>query len=214
MLSSSIVFNLAGKVGKVMLILFSIIILGIIMLCVIFLIQSSGKVKPVCDENGQVIEESISEKVHVKINGADMGMIIKSRDIKNPVLLFVHGGPGMPEYPLTEEFPTGLEDNFTVVWWDQRGSGLSYKSHMDKGNMTTDVFVSDIIEVSKYLCSRFGKEKIYLMAHSWGSYIGIKAAQEAPELYYAYIGMGQICNQKKWHMTILLIIIMMLVIKK
>lgn len=195
MLNSSIIFNLAETVGKAILVLCSIIVLVIIMLCIILIKQSPGKVRPLCDENGHIIEGSISEKIHEEINGTDMGMIIKSRDISNPVLLFVHGGPGMPEYPFTEEFPTGLEDNFTVVWWDQRGSGLSYKSDMDRENMTTDMFVSDIIEVSKYLCSRFGKEKIYLMGHSWGSYIGIKAAAEAPELYYAYIGIGQVSNQ-------------------
>lgn len=133
--------------------------------------------------------------MHTEINGTYMGMIIKSKDISNPVLLFIHGGPGMPEYFLTEDYPTGLEENFTVVWWDQRGSGLSYKSDIEEEEMTKDQFVSDTIEVTKYLCKRFGKDKIYLMAHSWGSYIGILAAQKAPELYNAYIGVGQICNQ-------------------
>jgi len=53
-------------------------------------------------------------------------MIIKTKSTKNPLLLFVHGGPRMPEYWLTQDYPTSLEDHFTVVWWDPRGAGLSY----------------------------------------------------------------------------------------
>jgi pimeloyl-ACP methyl ester carboxylesterase len=159
------------------------------------LVKSPGKVKLLLDENKNIIKGSISEKVYANINGANMGMIIKSKNVSNPVLLFLHGGPGMPEYEFTEKYPTGLEDNFTVVWWDQRGSGLSYNNNTIKEKMTTEQFVLDTIEVSKYLCGRYGKDKIYLMAHSWGSYVGIQAAEKAPELFYAYIGIGQITNQ-------------------
>lgn len=192
---NSLTFSLTRKVGKIMLVLCSIIVICAISLTMILSIQSPGKIKPLLDESGDVIKDSISEKVYAMINGTDMGMIIRSKNLSNPVLLFVHGGPGMPEYPLTEKYPTGLEDYFTVVWWDQRGSGLSYQSDMPKEKMTTEQFISDTIEVSKYLCERFGQDKIYLMAHSWGSYIGIQAAARAPELYHAYIGIGQISNQ-------------------
>ena len=187
--SNSLISNLTRKVRKIMLVLSSIIVLCAIALTIILLIHSPGKVKPLLDENGNVIKGSISEKVYTKINGVNIGMIIKSKDASNPVLLFVHGGPGMPEYPVTEKYPTGLEEHFTVVWFDQRGAGLSYKSDMIKEKMTTEQFVSDTIEVSKYLRERFGQDKIYLMAHSWGSYIGIQAAVKAPELYKAYIGI-------------------------
>lgn len=193
--SNSLISILARKVGKVMLVLCSVIVLCIIVLATILLIQSPGKVKPLLDAKGNVIKGSIAEKVYTKINGVDMGMIIRSKNISNPVLLFVHGGPGMPEYPLTENYPTGLENNFTVVWWDQRGSGLSYQRGMSKEKMTTKQFVSDTIEVSKYLCQRFKQDKIYLLGHSWGSFIAIQAAEKSPELYHAYIGIGQITNQ-------------------
>ncbi|MBZ9607952.1 alpha/beta hydrolase [Clostridium estertheticum] len=186
---------LARKVGKIMLISISAITLCLIALAVILLIQSPGKVNPLLDKNGNVIEGSISEKVYVKINGAKMGMIIKSENASNPVLLFVHGGPGMPEYPLTEAYPTGLEKYFTVVWWNQRGAGLSYSSDISAKTMTTEQFVSDTIEVTNYLRKRFGQDKIYLMGHSWGSYIAIEAAAKSYELYHAYIGVGQISNQ-------------------
>ena len=178
-----------------MLILCSIIVLCIVVLVLILFFKSPGKVKPLLDAKGNILKGSMVEKIHVKINGADMGMIIKSRDISNPVLLFVHGGPGMPEYFLTEKLPTELHNNFTVVWWDQRGAGLSYHSGMSKKNMTTEQIVSDTVEVSKYLCQRFKQDKIYLMGHSWGSFIAIQAAEKAPNLYHAYIGVGQITNQ-------------------
>jgi pimeloyl-ACP methyl ester carboxylesterase len=174
----------------------------VLLVCVLILVgvlqaYSSGKPEPFLDENGNPLAGSISEKVFVDINGVEQGMFIESKDINNPVLLFVHGGPGMPEYWLTQRYPTGLEDYFTVVWWDQRGAGLSYNVDLPPETMTAEQFISDTLEVTNYLLNRFGKEKIYLMAHSWGSYIGIQAAAREPELYYAYIGKGQISYQIK-----------------
>ncbi len=161
----------------------------------ILLAWSPGKAQPFVDENGNPLANSISEKIQVNINGLDQGIFIKSKNKDNPVLLFVHGGPGMPEYWLTQNYPTGLEEHFTVVWWEQRGAGLSYRPDIPAETMTAEQFVADTLEVTQYLRKRFGKEKIYLMAHSWGSYIGIQAAAQRPDLYYAYIGMGQISFQ-------------------
>ncbi len=137
----------------------------------------------------------MAEKCFVKINGVKMGMRIKSKDISNPVLLFVHGGPGMPEYFLSEAYPTGLEEYFTVIWWEQRGAGLSYSSDIDKSTLTVEQYIDDTIQVTNYLRERFGQDKIYLMAHSWGTYFGIQAVQKAPQLYNAYIGVGQVTDQ-------------------
>jgi pimeloyl-ACP methyl ester carboxylesterase len=100
-------------------------------------------------------------------------MFIKGMNRSNPVLLWVHGGPGMPDYFLAEQYPTGLEDLFTVVWWEQRGAGLSFASDIPPSTMTVDQFISDTYEVTDYLRERFGQEKIYLLGHSWGSFIGI-----------------------------------------
>ena len=175
----------------------SVLLAGILILLGVLLAWSPGTPEPFLDENGKPLAGSLSEKIRVNINGMEQGMFIKSRDIHNPVLLFVHGGPGMPEYWLTQRYPTGLEDYFTVVWWEQRGAGLSYNPDIPAETMTAEQFVSDTLEVTNYLCNRFDQEKIYLMAHSWGSYIGIQAAARAPELYYAYIGVGQISYQIK-----------------
>lgn len=171
-------------------------VVAIIVLCLgVLLILSPGKIKQYVDINGRVIKNSMAEKSFVEINGVKMGMIIKSKDISNPILLFVHGGPGMPEYFLTEDYITGLEDYFTVIWWDQRGAGLSYSSNINKSTLTVDQYIDDTIAVTNYLRERFRQDKIYLMAHSWGTYFGIQAVQKSPQLYKAYIAVGQVTDQ-------------------
>jgi pimeloyl-ACP methyl ester carboxylesterase len=189
--------SVARKVGRIMLIIISIVLACVLILVGVLLLWSPGKPTLFVDENGNPLTGSISEKIYVNINGVEQGMFIKSKDKTNPVLLFLHGGPGMPEYWLTQRYATGLEDYFTVVWWEQRGAGMSYNANIPPETMTAEQFISDTLEVTNYLRQRLGKEKIYLMAHSWGSYIGIQAVARAPELYYAYIGMGQISYQLK-----------------
>jgi len=178
-----------------MLILSVTLLVCVVILVSVLLTMSPGEPEPYLDENGNPLMGSLSEKIHVDINGIKQGMFIKSKDVNNPVLLFVHGGPGMPEYWLTQRYPTGLEDFFTVVWWEQRGAGISYSTEIPPETMTAEQFINDTIEVTNYLRKRFGKEKIYLMAHSWGSYIGIQTAEREPDLYYGYIGVGQISHQ-------------------
>jgi pimeloyl-ACP methyl ester carboxylesterase len=183
------------KVTRIMLIMSAVLVVGALVLLGVLLAWSPGRPQPFLDKNGKPLAGSISEKIHVNINGVEQGMFIKSKDATNPVLLFIHGGPGMPEYWLTQRYPTGLEEYFTVVWWEQRGAGLSYSADIHPETMTAEQFVDDAIEVTNYLRKRFDKEKIYMMAHSWGSYIGIQAAAREPDLYYAYIGVGQISYQ-------------------
>ncbi len=137
----------------------------------------------------------LSEKIRVDINGVKQGMFIKSRDVNQPVLLFLHGGPGMPEYFLTQKYPTGLEEDFTAVWWDRRGAGLSYSPDIPRETMTVEQSIADTLAVTQYLRQRFSQNKIYLLAHSGGSFIGIQAAARAPELYQAYVGMAQMAHQ-------------------
>lgn len=177
-----------------MICLLALLLAGVLILTIVLFAISPGKPRPFLDEYGKVLKDSISEKIHVTINGAEQGMFIKGRNIANPVLLFLHGGPGMPEYFLTEKYPTGLEDSFTVCYWEQRGTGISYTSGMSGESITSEQLIADTIGVTNYLRERFGQEKVYLMAHSWGTFIGIQAAAQAPELYNAYIGMAQISN--------------------
>ncbi|WP_216361533.1 alpha/beta fold hydrolase [Candidatus Chloroploca asiatica] len=172
-----------------------IMVAASLVLLSLLLAWSPGRPQPFLDAHGQPLADSLAEKIHVDINGVEQGMFIKSKHIGHPVLLFVHGGPGMPEYWLTQRYPTDLEAHFTVVWWEQRGAGLSYSPDIPPETMTAEQFVADTLEVTRYLINRFGQEKIYLMGHSWGSYLGIQAVAEAPELYHAYLGMGQVSYQ-------------------
>jgi pimeloyl-ACP methyl ester carboxylesterase len=154
-----------------------------------------GRPKPLLDENGRPVPGSLSEKAFADINGVRQGMFIQSKDATHPVLLFLHGG--MPEYFLTERYPTGLENDFTVAWWEQRGAGLSYHPGIPPETMKLEQFIADTLSVTSYLRNRFGQEKIYLMAHSGGTFIGLQAAARAPELYDAYIGVAQMVHQLK-----------------
>jgi pimeloyl-ACP methyl ester carboxylesterase len=185
--------SFARKAGRFMLTIASILLACILVLVGILLALSPGKPQPYVDQNGSPLPGSISEKIFVNINGVEQGMFIKSKDVTHPVLLYVHGG--MPDYFLTQKYPTGLENDFTVVWWEQRGSGLSYNPDVPSEKITLEQMISDTLAVTNYLRHRFGKNKIYLMGHSHGTFIAIQAAARAPELYYAYIGEAQMSNQ-------------------
>lgn len=139
----------------------------------------------------------IHEKIFINIGNSRQGMFIIGEDINNPVLLFLHGGPGMPTLFLEKQYPTGLVQHFTVCYWEQTGGGISFDPEILPEEMSVDRIVKDAIEVTKYLMERFGKGKIYLMGHSWGSLIGVLTAEKAPELYEAYIGVAQITNQSE-----------------
>lgn len=156
---------------------------------------SRGLVKPFADENGNEIEGSISEKIFVEINGEMHGMFIKGIDQTKPVLLLLHGGPGMTDYYLDQAYPSKLEESFVVCYWEQLGTGLSYSKELTIEMMTTERMISDAIAVTNYLRERFEQDKIYLMGHSFGSYLGLNTIHQAPELYHAYIAMSQITNQ-------------------
>lgn len=140
---------------------------------------------------------SICEKTFVTIGGVRQGMFIRGADTANPVLLFVHGGPSFSEYFLVEKYPTGIEDHFTVCYWDQRGGGLSVSPEVTRESLTLRQHAADMIEVTNCLRERFGKEKIYVMAHSGGTAFAIKAVADNPQLFHAYIGMAQVTKQSE-----------------
>lgn len=175
-----------------------LIILGslLIIICVLY-VHSPGNCEQYLDLNRKPLINSIVEKTFVTIGGIKQGMFIRSIDLNNPVLLYVHGGPAFPNYFLFDKYKPGLEDYFTVCYWEQRGGGLSYRSDIPLESMSFEQLTSDAIEVSNYLRKRFGKDKIFIMAHSGGTPIAIQAAAKAPELYHAYIGMAQITRQSE-----------------
>ncbi|MGZ8558146.1 MAG: alpha/beta fold hydrolase [Chitinophagaceae bacterium] len=180
-----------------LLIIFTIVLGCFLILTCVLLMYSPGKLEPFLDDSGKPIPGSISEKTFIKIGGVKQGMFIRSRNINNPVLLYVHGGPAFANYFLFDKYKPGLEDYFTVCYWEQRGGGLSYSSEVTLESMNFNQLASDAIEITNYLRNRFRKEKIFMMAHSGGTPIALLAASGNPELYKAYIAMAQITNQSE-----------------
>ena len=156
---------------------------------------SPGRPGPIRDAEGKRIPGSLSERVTVAIGGIPQSMFIRSVDPANPVLLFLHGGPGMPEFFMERDYPTGLERHFTMVWWEQRGAGMSFSTDIPPETMTMERMIADTIEVADHLRARFGQDRIILLGHSWGSYLGIQVAAAAPDRFLAYVGMAQIVHQ-------------------
>lgn len=177
------------------LLLFVSVIVLLIAALGIIKIYSPGKPTPYLDSRGINLENSISEKGRFEVNGVELHYFIKGKSKFNPVLLYLHGG--MPDYFLTEKYPSRLDEFFTVVWLDQRGAGLSYKARYPDKVPVIDVLISDIKEVTNLLQKRFSQEKIYLMGHSGGTFLGVKVVEKHPELFRAYIGVAQISYQKK-----------------
>lgn len=169
---------------------FGLLIIGLI---ITLIILSPGNPKQFLDKNGNKLKNSISEKIFLDINGFKQGMFIKGKNLDNPVILYLHGG--MPDYFLTEKYPTQLEDNFIMVWWEQRNCGISYGSGSSQNEIKIEQLVDDTIVLTKYLLKRFNKKKIYLMGHSGGTFLGVYVIDKAPELYEAYIGIAQMSDQ-------------------
>jgi len=178
--------------GKIMIWLVPTVVVA---LAVLLIVWSPGRPAPLTDAAGRPIAGGFSERVFVQINGTRQGMILQGTDAANPVLLILHGGPGLPEFFLETAHPAGLLADFTVVWWEQRGAWLSCSSTVPPETMTVPQMIADTISVTNYLRDRFERDKIYLLGHSWGSFLGVQVAAAAPELFHAYIGMGQVVHQ-------------------
>lgn len=173
--------------------LFMAIVL-IISFVALYIEISSGDTKPIKDSMGNDIPESVALLEKVKIGGMDQWIQARGENVANPVLLWLHGGPGAAQMPIAHYFNGDLESDFIVVHWDQRGAGKSNPRNFDEQTMTFERFVADAHELTVYLKNRFKKDKIYLLGHSWGSHLGIKLAQKYPEDYYAYVAVSQLVD--------------------
>lgn len=129
------------------------------------------------------------------IGGVPQAVLTAKDDPNMPLLLILHGGPGEPMTPFYAALRP-LMDRFVVCLWEQRGAGMSYSKAIRPESLTVSQYVSDTVEVTKHLLARFNREKLVLMGFSWGTLLGILSAAKAPELYAAYVGVGQIADQK------------------
>jgi len=141
----------------------------------------------------------IEESRFVPIGGIEQWVTIRGQDRANPVLLFLHGGPGDVTSCWALTLFAQWEEHFTVVQWDERGAGrtLSKSGPGIASTLTFDRMARDGIEVAEYLRKHLGKEKIILAAHSFGSIIGLKMVQTRPDLFFAYVGTGQVADETK-----------------
>lgn len=156
-----------------------------LVILVFVVVKSIAFVVPVSGENGIAVLET------VEIGGIDQTMLIRGENVDNPILLYLHSGPGTTEMSAFRANHAELEKYFTVVVWEQRGTGKSYSNELSPEMMTIDRMVQDTGEVMKYLLEKFDQPKLFLVGHSWGSMLGILAVQEYPEYIYAYAGSGQ-----------------------
>lgn len=161
-----------------------------ITLLAIFASQIFASTPPILDAQGQAIPNSIAVMEKVKLGGAEEWMTIRGKDSRNPVLLFLAGGPGGTQLVNARRALTRLEDRFVVVNWEQPGSGKSFDA-VDRSKLTVDRYITDAHELVLNLRQRFGKEKVYALGESWGSALGIMVVQRYPELFQAFIGTGQ-----------------------
>ncbi|RKQ38024.1 alpha/beta fold hydrolase [Oceanobacillus halophilus] len=129
-------------------------------------------------------------KEFVDIEGHKNGLFIESTDFENPVLLFLHGGPGFPQYPIIKQSGLSWEDSFTICYWEQRGTGMSYNPST-QGDLTLERLISDALKISNYLREKFNKKKIYICGHSFGTLLASIVVSRYPQYFHAYIGVGQ-----------------------
>lgn len=147
-----------------------------------------------------VSPRGIDERLEIPIGGTKQWISVRGRDSRNPLILMIHGGPASPEMQTSWTWQSDWEDYFTVVQWDQRGSGKSYVANDPAfigPTLSLKQISADAAEVVQYLRGKYGKEKIFVIGHSWGSLVGLTLAREHPEWLYAYIGMGQVVNGKE-----------------
>jgi pimeloyl-ACP methyl ester carboxylesterase len=183
------------KILHIILISICSCLLIILTLLFIVFINSPGKPVTIKNADGTIVKGSISVIETVRINGLNQKIIIRGRDTTKPVLLYLHGGPGDPEFPFVRQFNPFIEEMFVVCYWEQRGAGLSYSGNIPPETMTLDQFVDDAAKVTQYLRNKFNRDKIWLLGHSWGSMLGAFTINRYPEYYNGFIAIGQVGDQ-------------------
>lgn len=167
-------------------------LLGILLVSVVAVLLSQvfARTPPILDAAGSPAPNSIAVMEQVRLGDADQWITIRGRNMDNPVLLFLAGGPGGSELAWTRQYLGALEDHFVVVNWDQPGTGKSYNA-VDIATLTPERYVSDAYELTLLLRERFQQDKIYVLGESWGSILGTWLVQQHPELFQAYIASAQ-----------------------
>lgn len=155
----------------------------------------TGTTPPIRGDDGKPVAGSVAEFAMVPLNGLDQFVLIRGRDMTKPVLVVLHGGPGVTVMPLIRRYNEKLENSFVVVNWDQRGAGKTWSSATDPATLTTENMLRDLDALVDHLCRKLGARKVILAGHSWGSVLGVLYAKQHPDKVAAYIGIGQVSDR-------------------
>jgi proline iminopeptidase len=156
--------------------------------------RSASPAAHAADMRAACAGEALCQQRFVRIGGIEQWISIAGDNPANPVLLMVHGGPGLPQWPDAAHFKP-WEEYFTVVLWDQRGAGHTFGRYgANTPDVTLQQIAADGVELSRYLCRSLGKKKIVVLGHSWGTLVAVHMVQQAPQLFAAYVGTGQMAD--------------------
>lgn len=175
-----------GKVKKVVKYLFFLLI---VVIAAILIAHAIGKAV-----NSRTPKGGINESMYVEINGTKQWINIYGKDIDNPVLLYLHGGPGSSTSDIDYAFTRKWADVYTVVTWDQRNCGKSYNKKQNGIVLTRDLLMEDGREITEFLLNYMGKDKLTVLGHSWGTYYGANLVLAYPAYYECFIGTGQLVD--------------------
>jgi len=154
-----------------------------------------GTTRPFTHASGVAVRGSVAEFRPVILGGARQWLVIRGRSARDPILIWLHGGPGTEELGMLRHHNAVLEDHYLVVYWTQRGTGRSFDAAIPAASMTPERFVADLDELVGMLQRRFGQRKVVLVGHSWGSALGVLYAQAHPGKVAVYVGIGQVTNE-------------------
>ena len=139
--------------------------------------------------------ESITDSIYLlkkmNLGGLKQSILIRGEKRSNPVIIFLHGGPGFANISYIKKFQKEIEKHYIAVNWDQRGAGKSFSLFIDKNTMTEEQILNDLDQLVDYLCEEFDKEKVYIVGHSWGTILGKDYVQMHPEKVEYYVAIGE-----------------------
>jgi proline iminopeptidase len=170
------------------------ILSGLALLALAVAIALPAQTDPILGPDGEPLAGSIAELARVEVNGHDLALMLRGHDRDDPVLLFLAGGPGGSELGAMRRHLPALEQDFVVATWDQRGTGKSYDQLDPTSTLTFESAVADAIAVTEHLRDRFAGRKVYLVGQSYGTLLGVAAVERRPELYAAFVGVGQMVS--------------------
>jgi pimeloyl-ACP methyl ester carboxylesterase len=141
----------------------------------------------------------IDQGMYVNIGGLPQWIQIRGEDRRNPILLFVHGGPALSMIPFTYRTMRPWEAHYTIVSWDQRGAGRTYFRNGGADQTATNMYqiIDDGIEVADFARTSLHQDKVILLGESWGSAISLEMARRRPDLFYAFVGTGQAVDLRR-----------------